>query len=111
MPSRRIARPDRCHQAVPDVVGEARRVLLVLERSDRHDRPEDLLLSDRHPVVDLREHGRWIERAFALERLAAGDNLSAFLAAPLDEAVHLVAVLGRDQRANLSLGLERVAHL
>ena len=43
--------------------------------------------------------------------LAAGDDLRALFAARLDEAVHLVAVLGGDERADLRLGIERVADL
>src|SRR3954451_9653555 len=42
--ARRVARPDRRHQPVLDVVGDTDRVLLVLERDDGNDRAEDLLL-------------------------------------------------------------------
>ena len=107
---RRIACPDCGHQAVLDVVRDPGCVLLVLEPTDRDDRPEDLLLRDRHPVVNVGEYRRGIERALAVERLASGDNLGALRAALLDEAVNLLAVLFGDQRAHLRVGLERVAH-
>src|SRR3954465_13243999 len=54
MSARRIAGPDGCTQPVLHVVGEADRVPLVFERDHRHDGAEDLLLRDRHRVVDLR---------------------------------------------------------
>src|SRR6185503_5798521 len=94
-----------------DVVRELYRLGLVLERDDRDDRPEDLLLGHAHRVVHLREHRRRIEGAVAVERVAAGYYLDAFLAAGLDEAVHLVAVRLRDERAHLRLLVERVAGL
>ena len=50
-----------------------------------------------------------VERALAVGELAAGDDLRAFRDAALDEAVHAVAVRGRDERADLRLGVERVA--
>ena len=62
-------------------------------------------------LVDAGEHGRRVERAVALRRLAAGDDLGALAAPCLDLAVHLLAVRERDQRAHLGLGVERVADL
>src|SRR3954467_13340651 len=41
----------------------------------------------------------------------AGPGLRALLAAALDEAVHAVAMLRRDQRADLRLRIERIAEL
>ena len=104
-----VARPHRRHQPVPHVVRDADRILLVLERDHRDDRPEDLLLRDRHRAFDSGEHGRRIERALAVADRSAGDDLGAFLASLLDEAVDLVAVRGRDQRADLRLRIERIA--
>ena len=61
--------------------------------------------------LDPSEHGRRIEGAVAVGRLAAGDDLGALLAPGLDQAVHLVAVGLRDQRAHLRLCVERIADL
>src|SRR5205085_9933999 len=71
--ARRIARPHGRHQPVADVVRNANRVLFVLERDHSDDRPEDLLLRDRHGALDLGEHRRRIERSLAVSDLAAGD--------------------------------------
>src|SRR3954468_23087906 len=90
-----IAGPNGRHQPVLHVVREADRVLLVLEGDDRHDRAEDLLLRDRHLVVDLREDCRRIERARTVDGLTAGDDLGAVSDTLLDIAVHLAAVLLR----------------
>ena len=91
--ARGIARPDRRHQPVLDVVRDPDRVLLVLERDHRHDRAEDLLLRDRRSRCSTpREHGRRVERA-APSRLAAGHDLGALARAPPStNAVHPLAV-------------------
>src|SRR5262249_44879387 len=81
MPARRIAGPHSRHQAVADLVRDADRVLLVLERDHRHDRAEDLLLRDAHRVVDLREHGGPVEGALPVADVAAGHDLGALGAA------------------------------
>ena len=106
-----VAGPDAGHEPVLDVVRDPDRVLLVLERDHGHDRAEDLLLRDGHPAVDLREHGRRVERARPLLRLAAGDHLGSLLDALLDEPVHLAAVLLGDERADLRLLVEGIADL
>src|SRR3954451_19756210 len=43
-----VGRPDAAGEAVVAVVGDTDSVLLVLVGLDREDRPEDLLLGDRH---------------------------------------------------------------
>src|SRR5262249_37703912 len=111
VPAGRVARPDGRHQPVLDVVGDPDRVLLVLERDHRHHRAEDLLLRDCHRVVHLREHGRRVEGALAVQGLTAGYDLGAFVTALFDVAVDPVAVVGRDQRTDLGVGVERVADL
>src|SRR5207244_1390370 len=111
MATRRIARPHRGHQAIPDVVRNPDRILLVLERDHGDDRTEDLLLRHRHRVLDTREHGRRIERAAPVADRTTGNDLGALAAALLDESVHLVAMPRGDKRANLRVGIERVADL
>ena len=56
VPARRIAGPDRRHEPVAHVVGDADRVLLVLERGHGDDRAEDLFLRDLG-VVGRRDDG------------------------------------------------------
>ena len=110
MPARRIARPHRRHEPVPNVVREPDGVLLVLERRHRDDRPEDLVLGDLE-IVRRRDDGRGIERAGAVRHGPTGDDLRALGGAPLHVAVHALAVGGGDQRAHLRLGIERIADL
>src|SRR5258706_459686 len=52
------ARHDIAGQAVGAVVGDAHRVVLVVERDHTQHRAEDLFLRDRHGVVDVDEK-RW----------------------------------------------------
>ena len=62
-----VGRPDRRGEAVHDVVGDADRLVLVVERQHRQDRPEDLLLGDAHVGRDVDEDRR-------LDVVAAGDR-------------------------------------
>src|SRR6202035_2344410 len=63
-----VARPDRARQPVDRVVGQANRLVLVVERDHRDDRSEDLLPGDAVGRLDGREH-RWSEpEAGALRR-------------------------------------------
>ena len=100
-------------QAVLAVVGDAHRVVLVVERDDHEDRAEDLLLGDRHGVVDVGEQRRLDPPA--LGELVAGGPSSAdgqrgALGLPLlDVAEDAVALLGRDHRAHDHVGSLRVA--
>src|SRR5581483_6041398 len=71
--------------------------------------PEDLLLRGAQVVRRRCDHRRRVERAGPVRYLAAGSDLRALAARTLDEAVHLLAVRGRDERAHLRLGIERVA--
>src|SRR5205807_5236609 len=50
------SRRDHAGEPVLALVGNANRVVVVLERDDGEDWAEDLLLSDRHRVVDVDEH-------------------------------------------------------
>src|SRR5262245_31771745 len=81
-----IARPHGRVEAVLGVVREPDGVLLVLERNDRDDRAEDLLLRDRHPALDLGEHRRRVEGPVTVAELAAEHDLGALVATLLDEA-------------------------
>ncbi len=53
-----VPAPDRAGQAVRGGVGEPDRLLLGVERDDRHDRSEDLLAGDPHLVGDPGEDRR-----------------------------------------------------
>ena len=84
----------------------------VVGRGDEH-RAEDLLAGDLQLVGGRREQRRRDEVAAAVgERgLAAGDQLGALLAPGLDVAHHAVALLGRDERAELGVGVQPRAEL
>ena len=58
---------------------------------------------------DVGEDGRAVEVARTLERPAAGQNRRAALDRVGDELVHLVALGGVDQRADVGVGLDAAA--
>ena len=62
-------------------LAEFHRNLCVVGDDDQHG-PEDLLLGDGHPVLDLRQNRRRIERTRAVVRLAAQHDFGAFPAPP-----------------------------
>ena len=49
---------DRAGEAVVGVVRDLHGLVLTVVRNDAEDRSEDLLLRDRHRVVDVGEDGR-----------------------------------------------------
>src|SRR5271169_6487107 len=51
----RIARPDAGREAEDGVVGDADRLFFCVEGDHHEHRPEDLLLSYAHPVIDVDE--------------------------------------------------------
>src|SRR4029450_12708844 len=62
-------------------------------------------------VVDLRDHRRRVERTVAVRRLTADHHFRALLAAFLNEPMDPIAVIPRDERPHLRLGVERIADL
>ncbi len=105
-----VARPDVGGEAVLRVVRQRERLFVGVERGDRDDRAEDLLLEDAGVGGDVGEHGRGDEVAGveALGPAAAGDEAALGLA-DLDVAHHLVVVLGVHERADLGRRVVRVA--
>src|SRR5437763_3107365 len=81
----RVFRPDVVDEAIVRVVGHRDDLILVVERYDGHDRPEDLLAHDAHLVVALGEQ-RWCdEESVVLRRpVTADDELGAVIPAALD---------------------------
>ena len=68
-------RDDSAGQAVAAVVGDAHRVVVVVEGDHHEHRPEDLLLGDGHGVVDVGEQRRLDEAALVEVRgPAAADD-------------------------------------
>ena len=91
------------------------RVVEAVERRDRQHRAEDLLLEDAHAVVTL-EHRRrdvvaLLHVAAEPDALAAGQELGAFLLADVDVAEDLLELVVRRLRAELGVGVERIAGL
>ena len=104
-------REDAAREPVDAVVGDADRVVVVVEGDDDEHRAEDLLLGDRHGVVDVGEQGRLDEPALGeVRRPASAQRQGRPLLDPLlDVAEHPVTLLGRDQRAHEDVGSLRVS--
>src|SRR4051794_38938125 len=98
-------------EAVVRVVRDRQALRLVVEGDGRDDRPEDLLPSDRHRVVDAVEDGRLDEVATALRShaLAADHYPGARLTPGLDVAEHLGEMRRLDHRADPRRRILRVA--
>ena len=77
------------------------------------DRAEDLIAGDAHVGRDIGEDGGLDEEAVGLFAigiaLAAADDAGAFLLADFDEVQDAVHLAGGDLRADLGVGIERVA--
>ena len=106
-----VVRPDVGGEAVLDAVRELERLFVGVERGDRHDRAEDLLLEDAGVGRDVGEHRRGdvVAGREAVGAAAAGDEAALGLA-DLDVAHDLVVVLGVHEGADLGLRVVRVAH-
>src|ERR1700688_337463 len=106
-----VAGPDAGGEAVDVGVGLLHRVLDVAERDHHQHRSEDLLPRHGHVVAHPVEDGRLHEPALAADgrRLAAVSDPRTLAAAGLDVAQHALALLGRHQRAETRLGVERIA--
>ena len=100
-----VAAPDRAGEAVRRGIGQPDRLLLGIERDDRHDRPEDLLAGDPHVVVDAVEHRRHQvgtgREGCVIRGLAADDEGRALAEADLDVVPNAVTLLEADERADL----------
>src|SRR5690606_39236417 len=106
----RVRRIDGAVQAVDRIVGLLDRVVDVVVRDERHDRAEDFLARDRHPVVDVGEDGRLDEVAAveAFRAAAAEHEARPFLLAHRDEALHALQLPLHRERTHLRRGLLRV---
>src|ERR1700720_317014 len=106
-----VAGPDAGGEAVDVGVGLRHGVLDVAERDHHQHRPEDLFSRHGHVVVDAVEDGRLHEPALAADarRLAAVGDPRALAPADVDVTQHALALLGRHQRAEARLGVERIA--
>ncbi len=73
MRATQIVRPDARGETELGRVRDLDRIILGVERDDRQDRSEDLLLRDRRGSVDVSEHGRTDEerRGLARDRFSA----------------------------------------
>ena len=110
VPATQVVRPDVCGEPVAGVVGESDRVVLVVERRDADDRPEDLFLEDAHVGPDVGEHrrGEVVAGVQVCGALAAGHQAGAFGDSALDVGNDSVVVLGGDERTQLGCGIARV---
>src|SRR6266496_1771875 len=110
-----VTGPHAGTESVEGVIGDRQRVRLVGEGRDREHGAEDLLLEDPHLVVALEHGGLEVvalgELAADLGTPAADEDLGALVAADLDIGGDLVDLLLRHLRADLGIGIERVALL
>jgi hypothetical protein len=107
--------PDVGGEAILGVVGQGEGFVVVLERGDRDDGPEDFLLEDPGVGCNVGEHrGRdvvaVVEPCGQVLRPAAAGKEPAFGLADLHVGSHLFVVFRVDQGAHLGLGVVRVAH-
>ena len=105
-----VARPDVGGEPVLHAVGERERLVVGVERRDRDDRAEDLLLEDPGVRRHVGEHGGRdvVAGREAVRAPAAGDEPTLGLA-DLDVRHDLVVVLGVHERADLGRRIVRVA--
>src|SRR5688572_10102691 len=110
-----VATPDRAAQAVRRRVGEPQRLLLRIERDDRHHRPEDLLLGDphvvRHAIEDRREEIRAISQGRIVGFRPADHDRGPLAEPDLDVVLHPVALLCADEGPDLGRLVGRIADL
>src|SRR4029077_3933687 len=99
--AREVARPDAGGEAVARRVREGDRLRLVIERRDRHDGAENLLLQHAAVAAEAGDHRRLDEPALAIDAPAARGDGAAFLLRQLDVAEDLLEVRGGDQRADV----------
>src|SRR3569623_1863523 len=106
-----VAAPCTSGEAERRAVGDAQRILVVLELDDAHHRPEDFLLRDAHLVLDIREHRGLDVEAARADPLAAGRERRALLPADVDIAEDAVHLLLGDHRAKHRGAIRRIADL
>src|SRR5690606_29355676 len=105
--------PDARAEAELGIVGDVQRFGLVLEGGDADHRAEDFLLEHTHLVVSL-EQGRFdvvtaAQFAFQALGVAADKELGTLLPGNFHIGQDLVELLFRSLRADLSLGIQRIA--
>ena len=101
--------PHRTGEAVGGIVGHGHGIVLVVERQDSQHGAEHLVLHEFTALVAAGDHGGPQEEPLAVEGCSAGDHRGAGRASTVDEPGHAVAVLGGDERADVGVGVERVA--
>src|SRR3954471_19193037 len=105
-----VRAPDAAREAVVRVVGDRHGVVLVVVGDHADHRTEDLLAGDRHRVVDVGEERRLDEvAARAAGAAAAEDQLRTLGPAGGDVALDARALRLADERADVGLGVRRVA--
>src|SRR5262249_55455820 len=110
--ARDVPGPDAARQTVDRVVRDPDGILDRLVADHREHRPEDLLLGDPHPVVDLAEDRRLYVAAAgrrALRRAPAREELGALVLAELDVAPDRVELGLVDEGADVRVEAHRVA--
>src|SRR6478672_193211 len=108
-------RDDRARQSERAVIGDADRVVVVVERHHDQHRTEDLVLSDRSAVLHaddqrgLHEVPALEVRRQVLDCAAAGDDLGTVASRPLHGREHTILLRGADHRADKGFRQYRIA--
>src|SRR5581483_4476147 len=106
-----IGRKHRRRQPIARGVRKRDRLFLAVERSHRHDRPEDLFLQHAAIHAEPGDDRRLDEVAAAVDAIPAADDRPAFPFRELDVAGDFPQMIGADQRADIACLVERIADL
>src|ERR671917_441675 len=107
----RVVGPGGGAEAEVRVVGEGYGLVYAAHPEERGDGAEDLLPVRRRIFGDVREHGRRVEVAWPLRRLAPGQHLRPGLHALLHLPRDVLEDLGCGERAHVRVLVHRVADL
>src|SRR6185312_11134808 len=100
MSTAEVRRPGSGVKAVGAVVGHGNGLVVVVERQDRHDGPENLLLIQPHAAIHIGQNGGMHKVAAPIKPMPARDDLYAVALALIDEAHDTGELLLADERAN-----------
>src|SRR5437868_4494717 len=96
-----IASPDARCESVLRRICECDHFLFTIERSDRHDRTENLFLQNAAIAIEARDDCRLDEESFAINPPPARGNRAALFLREVDVAHHFFEMCGADQRTDV----------
>src|SRR5690242_9785433 len=105
-----VVRPDVGGQTIAHVIRHLYGILFALERNNDQHRAEDLFLRDPHLAIGMEEKRRLDVVAWPGYRATTRCYTSTLIATDLKIAQHAPDVNRMDQRADLGLHIEWIAH-